>query len=347
MYMTRRTFVRATGVISAGFFLDRACAARTADKSGLGPVIVGSGAHQYECNHDWAKLPKTHAFGNTHGVAFDASGNCYVKHTVHASSQSPDAMCVFDPEGTFVRSWASEYKGGAHGLSISREGKEEFLWLADCNRGVVQKTTLDGKVVLDLAWPEDSGLYNNKGEYKPTNVAIVPSGPHAGTVYVADGYGKNWIHRYSNKGEYQASFGGTGNQRGQVNCPHGIAIDMRGGEPTILVADRGNRRLQTFTLDGKHRGFVTDELRMPCHFDFRGDLVLVPDLEARVTLLDKSNKLAVHLGDGGNGNLRGEAREKFIPGKFICPHSAAFDKDGNIFVVEWVEVGRVTKLKKV
>ena len=85
----------------------------------------------------------------------------------------------------------------------------------------------------------------------------------------------------------------------------------------------------------------------PPLFDIRGDVLLVPDLEARVTLLDKSNKLIVHLGDGGNGALRGEPREKFIPGKFICPHSAAFDKDGNIFVVEWVEVGRVTKLKKV
>ena len=40
-------------------------------------------------------------------------------------------------------------------------------------------------------------------------------------------------------------------------------------------------------------------------------------------------------------------REGFIPGRFICPHGACFDHDGNIFVVEWVEVGRVTKLRKV
>ena len=37
----------------------------------------------------------------------------------------------------------------------------------------------------------------------------------------------------------------------------------------------------------------------------------------------------------------------FIPGQFICPHGACFDHAGNIFVVEWVEVGRVTKLRKV
>lgn len=348
MPLSRRAFVHAASAAAALTLLGKAPAARASNKSGLGPIILGSGDHQYECIHDWAQLPKTHAFGNTHGVAFDAQGHCHIKHTVHSSSSSPDAMCVFDKDGKFVRSWAGEYKGGAHGLSLAKDKDGEFLWLADCNRGVVQKTTLDGKVVLDLPWPEDSGCYNNKGEYKPTNVAIVPSGPHAGTVYVADGYGKSWIHQYSAKGEYQRSFGGPGNSRGQTNCPHGITIDTRGPDPMILVADRGNRRLQTFTLDGKHRGFVTDELRMPCHFDLRGDLLLIPDLEARVTLFDKNNKLIVHLGDGGPGinPIRGEPREKFTAGKFVCPHSAAFDKDGNIFVVEWVEVGRVTKLKK-
>lgn len=328
---------------------------RGADKSGLGPVVVGSGEHTYECVHDWAKCPSNIAFGNTHGVVFDKDGLCYIKHTVHASSQSGDALCVFDADGKFVRSWGAEFRGGAHGLSMAREKAGEFLWLSDCNRGVVQKQTLKGEVVLDLAWPEASGVYNNKGEYKPTNVAIVPEtvggewAAYAGDVFVGDGYGKSWIHRYSAKGEYKGTFGGPGRERGQVSCPHGIAIDMRSGKPEVLVADRANRRLQRFGLDGRHLGFVSKDLKLPCHFDFRGDVALVPDLDSRVTLLDKNNALLVHLGDGekdGGQGLRGEAREKFIPGKFICPHSAAFDAKGNIFVVEWVEVGRVTKLVK-
>ena len=40
-------------------------------------------------------------------------------------------------------------------------------------------------------------------------------------------------------------------------------------------------------------------------------------------------------------------RDHFTPGKFVAPHGACFDHAGNIFVVEWVEVGRVTKLRKV
>jgi hypothetical protein len=40
-------------------------------------------------------------------------------------------------------------------------------------------------------------------------------------------------------------------------------------------------------------------------------------------------------------------RADFEPGKFVCPHDAWFDHEGNIFVTEWVEIGRVTKLRKV
>jgi hypothetical protein len=36
-----------------------------------------------------------------------------------------------------------------------------------------------------------------------------------------------------------------------------------------------------------------------------------------------------------------------VPGEFICPHGACYDHEGSIFVVEWVEVGRVTKLRRV
>ena len=124
---------------------------------------------------------------------------------------------------------------------------------------------------------------------------------------------------------------------------------MRGKEPLLLVADRRNHRLQYFTLDGKHVKFSTG-VDLPCHFDDRHGVLLVPDLAARVTLMDRNDQVITHLGADATGNyrqLRVEAREKFIPGKFVCPHGACFDHKGNIFVVEWVEVGRVTKLQKV
>jgi hypothetical protein len=78
--------------------------------------------------------------------------------------------------------------------------------------------------------------------------------------------------------------------------------------------------------------------------------MVVPDLFARVTLMDRDNRIIEHLGDDSSSdymNTRKLTRDNFKPGKFVCPHGACFDHAGNIFVVEWVEVGRVSKLRKV
>ena len=127
-------------------------------------------------------------------------------------------------------------------------------------------------------------------------------------------------------------------------------MDRRGDTPILTVADRGNARIQRFTLDGKHIDFVTGT-NMPCHFNFfkNGDVV-VPDLGARVTLMDKHNQVIEHLGDDSESKWRDTrklSRDHFTPGKFVAPHGACFDHKGNIFIVEWVEVGRVTKLRRI
>src|SRR5262249_54565398 len=119
--------------------------------------------------------------------------------------------------------------------------------------------------------------------------------------------------------------------------------------------DRANARLQYFTLDGKFLS-VVNGVSFPAHFDIRGSELLVPDLHARVTIMDKDNNVITHLGydqawtdqvlNGGKLTMRGQP-EKWQPGRFIHPHDACYDKAGNIFVVEWVPTGRVSLLKKV
>jgi hypothetical protein len=332
------------------------------DKAGTKAPVVGSGAHTYEAIHDWGTLPPQIKWGNTHGVVEDAAGNIYVHHTVHATSESADSMVVFDRTGKFIRSWGSEFKGVAHGLHIRREGPDEFLYLTvnaanpkmvpqPRMHAVVLKATPRGEIVWKIQGPPDFEGYRPGPDgapkrYNPTNVAIAPNGE----VYVADGYGSFFINHYNSKGEYLRSFGGRGSEPGQLNEPHGIWTDTRGSVPMLVVADRRNNRLQRFTLDGKHAGFVPG-FRLPCHFDERGGTVVIPDLHGRVTLVDRKDEVIAHLGDSNPGTggypLRTQPREAFVPGQFICPHGACFDSAGNIFVVEWVEVGRVTKLRKV
>lgn len=342
---SRRSFFKAIGASAAGPILLGA-----ADKAGTKRPVAGSGEYQYEVIHDWGELPANIKYGNTHGVCEDSEGNIYVHHTVNAASESEDTMVVFDHQGKFVRSWGKQFKGGAHGLHIRKEGSTEFLYLCDMQHNVVTKTTLKGEEVFTLGYPKESDFYKLDAEgkplvkYRPTNLAIAPNGD----IYVGDGYGSSYINHYNSKGEFIRTFGGKGKEAGQLDCPHGITIDTRGAEPLLLVADRANNRLQYFTLDGKHVKFVSG-VNLPCHFHERKGVMVIPDLAARVTLIDKNNEVIEHLGEGGEDwrKRRTLAREEFVPGKFICPHGACFDHDGNIFVVEWVEIGRVTKLRRV
>jgi DNA-binding beta-propeller fold protein YncE len=302
--------------------------------------VLGSGAHTYELVEGWGQLPGGKKYGYTHGLAEDSHGRIYVHN------QSPDAVAVFDPDGKFIKSWGEEFAAGAHGMQLRKEGNTEFLYLADIARHIVVKTTLDGDVVWTLEYPKESGVYDDPKKYTPTNVAFAPNGD----FYIADGYGLSYIHQYNLKAEYVRTWGGKGSEPGKMNCPHGLWVDTRGKEPLLVVADRANVRLQYFTLDGKHVSFVTDELRHPCHFDQKGHDLLVPDLHGRVTIFDKDNKLITHLGDTpgvektpGYPNLPHEQR---VPGQFISPHSAIWDRHGNIYVVEWISDGRVTKLRR-
>ncbi len=344
---SRRQFVRqfSTG-LAAPLILG------AADKAGSKKPVLGSGDHVYEVTHDWGELPAEIQYGNTHGVCEDSQGHIYIHHTVAAVSESSDSMVVFDRNGKFVKSWGREFKGGAHGLTIRREGATEFLYLCDTKRGMVVKTTLNGEEVFTLGYPKDAEPYAKPGpdgqpiKYSPTNLTIAPNGD----IYVGDGYGSSYINQYNSQGHYLKTFGGPGKDAGQVLCPHGILVDTRGSEPVLVVADRSNKRIQRFTLEGKHIDFIYGT-PAPCYFSVykNGDMV-VPDLFARVTLMDRNNAIIENLGDDSGSDYmqtRKLTRDHFKPGKFVCPHGACFDTEGNIYVVEWVEVGRVSKLQKV
>jgi hypothetical protein len=133
-----------------------------------------------------------------------------------------------------------------------------------------------------------------------------------------------------------------------MNNPHGNMVDLRDpAKPVLLVADRGHGRIVRYTLDDKPIDII-EGTRQPCHFNELKSYVVVPDLSGPVHILDKDNKIVVSMGQGpGNPPRTTDDRTKFIPGQFVAPHGAIFDHHGNIFVVEWVEIGRVTKLRKV
>ena len=82
--------------------------------------------------------------------------------------------------------------------------------------------------------------------------------------------------------------------------------------------------------------------------------MLVPELGARVSILNGKNEVVARLGDGiaysekikkEKKPLR-ETESLWQDGKFVHPHDACFDPAGNIYVAEWVKTGRITKMKR-
>ena len=322
------------------------------------PVYVGEGAHRYLWESEWLQLPEGRKWlGSTHGcIVVDSRDRVYL------SAESGAAVLVFSPEGQLLDSFGEEWGAGLHGLTIVdeayeetmpsgevRRGHREVLYLAHTAAQVVLKTTLAGEVLQRVeAPPASSGLYENPASYKPTSVALAPDG----TLFIADGYGLSWIHRYSQAGEYLGSFGGRGEGPQHLHTPHGLWMDTLSEPATLLVADRENHRLARFALDGTYIGGTDPSsgfLRRPCHVQFLGELGVVSDLAGRTTLIDSKLELVAQLGDNPDASQR--ARFDIAPnlwreGVFCAPHCARFNSKGDLFVMDWNVAGRVTRLKR-
>lgn len=357
---TRRRFLKTT---SSAFLLSCAPAVVGAtDKSGTRPPVIGVDGHRFEVHHDCMKLPKHIRWQDTHGVAVDAEGLVYVKHRTK-TRQPMDAIVVFDAKGKFVRSFGKEFHGGGHGIDIRKDDGQEYLYLCD-NKGYIAKTTLKGEPVWKQQAPKvdvytgaapfvvkQPGKYGKGKKFSPTNIAFAPDGG----FYVGDGYGSDYVIRYDKDANPVSYFGGRGKAVGKFQTPHGLWWDDRPGRTAALVvADRANARLQYFDANGKPLSVVKD-LLFPADIDIRGEVMVVPDLHARITLFDKNNKVITHLGDdpewretvlADNFAMRTQP-SRWVNGKFIHPHDACYDSQGNLYVAEWVAIGRVSFLRHV
>jgi len=311
---------------------------------------LGQPPFAYTWHDRWATLPDTPSAkenGRTHGICVCADGRVIVFAQCH------DGLISFDPDGKLISATGGDRWLGAHGLTRVVENNTEYLWLADEKSAEVAKVTLDGQTVATINKP-DHPIYAGADakKYVPTWVAINPDN---GDVWVADGYGSSHVHRYNKTGEYLQTINGQ-EGGGAFNCPHGIAFDTRGGKaPELYVADRGNQRIQVYDAEGNFKRFVGNKtLHSPCMFDFLGDLCLVPELFARVDVLDKNDKLAAMLGDHGQAvdlkgwpnHNRAEHPELIQPGRFNSPHGGCFAPNGDIYIAEWILGGRITKLQK-
>ncbi len=340
----RRDFFTITGVAAITALLPLRAHAESeamAQPSDLSQVETGNGEWTYEVVADWGRLPQGKVFGGTHGaIATDRAGLLYV------STQSETGVLVYNRDGKLLRTIANEYPE-VHSMAYAEEGGEEYFY-ATVQKGTPKENWLllkmktDGTIIQKITAPPEAG-FKAPNEWRIT--AAVP-GPD-GSIYIANGYGDSRIFKFDKAGNYKTSIGTKGKTDGQFDCSHGLAVDRRYDQPLLLVVDRENRRLCHFDFDGKFVRSIALHLRRPCQVSFWGDYAIVSELEGRVTILDKDNTPVAFLGD--NPQKTQWANYKLSPGDitpacFSAAHGCFIDQQANIYVSDWNQSGRVTKL---
>jgi len=305
---------------------------------------TGNGEWVYQTVPGWGHLPESLAFGGTHGgIVVDAAGLVYI------STQSTTGILVYRADGTLVRTIATQYPE-VHSMVCALEQGEEYIY-ATVQKGTPEENWLfvklktDGAVVQKIKAPPEAG-FTAPNDWRLTAAVPAPDG----SIWIANGYGDSRLFRFDSKGNFKAAVSGKGSADGLLDCSHGLTLDTRYDQPLLLICDRENRRLCHFDLDGKYVQTVTRYLRRPCQASIHGDYVVVSELEGRVTILDRDNAPVAFLGDNArkaqwaNYNVK---PEDIAPAAFSAAHGGFIDREANIYVSDWNQTGRITKLVRV
>ncbi len=278
--------------------------------------------------------PEGKQIGPCHGgTTIDKAGNIYV------TTDTDRGILVFSPEGKFIRAFGPTR---IHGLELRKEKGVEYIYGARPNDHEVLKLKLDGTIVWTLHYPKEAGIYKNEDGFKPCAVTVGPDG----SIYVADGYGSSYALKFDKDLKFIKAFGGPGAEEGKFNTDHGIALDTRLHKPLLFICNRNNNRVEYWDLDGNFVKVIQKDLRMPAAVYIRGDYAVIPELQGRVTVLDKKGNIVAQVGDNPNPKQRanfGLSPDKWTDGICNSPHGAAMDKHHNLIVTEWSQFGHLHK----
>jgi len=303
-------------------------------------TILGHGTHQYKVVEGWGILDAgKNPVNDCHEMVQDAKGRL-----IMLTNETKNNILIYDKSGKLLETWGHSYPGG-HGLTLSTEGDEQFLFITDTNRNQVIKTDLKGKEIFKLDYPKEAGVYEYPRQFVPTETAINPAN---GDIYVVDGYGQNYIIQYNSKGEYIRHFGGTGDTEDTFRCCHGILIDTRNKKkPTLMITDRSHMQYKRFTLDGKYLSTIPTPGSFVCRPVLRGENIYAAVYRSTteqnansgyITILDKNDKVVSTPGGTAptyvNNQLQEQQKDSSYLG-FMHPHDVCVDSDENIYVPQW------------
>jgi len=216
---------------------------------------------RYRSVPDFLKLPPDLYFGEVAGVALNSKGHIFVfsrgNTTGPAYGASAAQLFEFAPDGNFVREIGHNLYAWSFAHSVKVDPRDN-IWVADKGSDMVIKFTPEGRVAMVFGRKQEASDAGT-GPLKHVQPPLPPEDglfrqvtdvawDAAGNAYISDGYINSRIAKVDKAGHWVKSWGEPGDQPGQFNTPHSIALDAEGN---VYVADRGNARIQVFDGDGK------------------------------------------------------------------------------------------------
>jgi hypothetical protein len=328
--MKRKQFIQKGFLLAGGLLTGYHLKAKAPEK------VYGHNEKKYKLNINWGKLDNNvHPVNDCHEMVQDSRGRILL-----LTNETKNNILAYDKSGKLLNYWGTEYPG-AHGLTVHRNGKEDFLFITDTQLHQVYKTSMDGRKLLTVEAPLEAGIYRKKEEFVPTETTVLPNGE----FLVADGYGLQYILHFNASGKLIDFFGGRGAEEKHLDNAHGITVDNRSTTPTLLVTDRTRSCFKRFSLDGKFIETIGIPGAAVCRPVIQGKYIYAavlrsPNLDKTdsgfVTILNEKNQVVSNIGGTEpvyeKGQLRPLAQADPI---FRHPHDVCVDEDENIYVAQW------------
>ena len=135
---------------------------------------------------------------------------------------------------------------------------------------------------------------------QPSDVVVGPTG----NIFVADGHGGDSnarIVKFDRDGKFIQAWGKKGSGEGEFDTPHSLLIDGRG---RLVVADRGNSRIQIFDQEGRFISEMRQFGRPSSIFlDVKG-MLYSADSQSNTPAVNPSVKRGIRIGALADGKVR-------------------------------------------
>jgi hypothetical protein len=328
------------------------------------PASAGSmtDVPKFQVDPSWPKIPNNWQFGQVASVSVDAQDHVWILQRPgtlgpEEKSRAAPPVIEFDPSGTFVQAWGGsgpgyEWPESEHGIYVDPKG---FVWIGGngARDHHILKFTKSGTFVMQIGRAGQSkGNTDTENLNQPADTFVYAK---TNELFVADGYGNRRVAVFdADTGRFKRMWGAFGNvptdappnpappdadENGAPQFVQPVHATRVSNDGLVYVSDRGGKRVQVFTLEGKYvsQVFIGRDCKAPecgngttaASTAFSTDplqrfLYVGNRSQAKVMVLErKSLNILDSFGRWGSA-----------PGEFGTLHHMAADSKGNLYVTE-------------